>query len=95
VRCGEAEAGVRLIGTGRRWGGGEAAVEFYSSSVSKELEGEEQMGRRRFSGGSEGGMTTPRFGSSRVEEGGADRSRRWEPMYWARRPSGVGRFRWE
>jgi hypothetical protein len=46
VRCGEAEAGVRFIGTRRRWGGGEAAVEFYSSSVSKELEGEEQMGRR-------------------------------------------------
>jgi hypothetical protein len=25
VRCGEAEAGVRFIGSGRRWGGGEAA----------------------------------------------------------------------
>jgi hypothetical protein len=25
VRCGEAEAGVRFIGPGRRWGGGEAA----------------------------------------------------------------------
>jgi hypothetical protein len=24
VRCGEAEAGVRFIGPGRRWGGGEA-----------------------------------------------------------------------
>jgi hypothetical protein len=71
------------------------AVEFYPSSVSKELEGEEETGRRRFSGGSEGGMTALRFGSSRVEEGGsrqrtarrrgrrgggADGSRRWEPM---------------
>jgi hypothetical protein len=25
VRCGEAEAGVRFKGLGRRWGGGEAA----------------------------------------------------------------------
>jgi hypothetical protein len=25
VRCREAEAGVRFIGPGRRWGGGEAA----------------------------------------------------------------------
>jgi hypothetical protein len=24
MRCGEAEAGVRFIGPGRRWGGGEA-----------------------------------------------------------------------
>jgi hypothetical protein len=70
-------------------------VEFYSSSVSKELKGEEETGWRRFSGGSEGGMTELRFGSSRVEEGGsrrrtarphgrrgdgADGSRRWEPI---------------
>jgi hypothetical protein len=63
--------------------------------VSKELKGEEETRPRRFSGGSEGGMTTLRFGSSRVEEGGsrqrtarrrgrrgsvADGSRRWEPM---------------
>jgi hypothetical protein len=61
----------------------------------KELKGEEETGRRRFSGGSEGGMTALRFGSSRMEEGGirqriarwrdrrgggADGSRRWEPM---------------
>jgi hypothetical protein len=46
-------------------------VDFYSSSVSKELKGEEETGRRRFSGGSEGGMTTLRFGSSRTEEGGS------------------------
>jgi hypothetical protein len=72
-----------------------AAVEFYSSPVSKELKGEEETGRCRFSGGSEGGMTALRFGSSRVEEGGSRRrmarrrgwwgggangSRRWEPM---------------
>jgi hypothetical protein len=70
-------------------------VEFYSSSVLKELKREEEMGRRRFSGGSEGGMTALRFGSSRTGEvgsrhhtarrhgrrgGGADGSRRWEPM---------------
>jgi hypothetical protein len=98
------------------------AVEFYSSSVLKELKGEEEMGRDRFSGGSEGGMTALWFGSSRVEEGGsqrhtarqsgrrgsgADGSQRWEPMqvgggsrrpggpYWAKRPSGAGRFRGE
>jgi hypothetical protein len=70
-------------------------VEFYSSSVSKELKGEEEMGLRRFSGGSESGMTSLRFGSLRAEEGGsrqctarwcgrrgsgANGSRRWEPM---------------
>jgi hypothetical protein len=70
-------------------------VEFYSSSVLKELKGEEETGRRRFSGGSEGGMTALWFGSSRAEEGGsrlrtarrrcrrgggADGSWRWEPM---------------
>jgi hypothetical protein len=46
-------------------------VEFYSSSVSKELKGEEEMGLRRFSGGSESGMTALRFGSLRAEEGGS------------------------
>jgi hypothetical protein len=70
-------------------------VEFYSSLVSKELKGEEEMGQCRFSGGSEGGMTSLQFGSSRVEEdgsqwctswwhgrrgGGADGSRSFEPM---------------
>jgi hypothetical protein len=69
-------------------------VEFYSS-VLNELKGEEETGQRRFSGGSEGGMTALRLGSSHVEEGGsrhctarqrgrrcggADGSRRWEPM---------------
>jgi hypothetical protein len=72
-----------------------AAVEFYSSSVSKELKVEEETGRSQFSGGGEGGMTALRFGSSRREEGGsrqhtarrcgrrggdADGCRRWEPM---------------
>jgi hypothetical protein len=71
------------------------AVEFYSSSVSKELKCEEETGRGRFSGGSEGGMMALWFGSSHTEEsgswqrtargrswsgGGADGSRRWEPM---------------
>jgi hypothetical protein len=70
-------------------------VEFYSSSILKELKGEEETRQRRFGGGSEGGMKMLRFGSSRVEEGGsrqctarrhgrrgsgADGSRRWEPM---------------
>jgi hypothetical protein len=70
-------------------------VEFYSSSFSKELKGEEETGRRRFSGGSEGGMMVLQFGSSRMVEGGsqrcmarrrgrrgggADGSRRWDPM---------------
>jgi hypothetical protein len=56
---------------------------------------EEETGRHQFIGGSEGGMTTLWFGSSRVEEGGswqrtarqrgrrggdADGSRRWEPI---------------
>jgi hypothetical protein len=48
-----------------------AVVEFYSSSVSNELKGEEEAGQRRFSGGSEGGMTALRFGSSCTEEGGS------------------------
>jgi hypothetical protein len=53
-------------------------VEFYSSSVSKKLKGEEEMGRRRFSGGSKASMTALRFGSSRVEEGGSRlRMTRW------------------
>jgi hypothetical protein len=48
VWCRETEEGVRFIGLG---GGGEegrrpAAVEFYSSSVSKELNGEEETRRR-------------------------------------------------
>jgi hypothetical protein len=68
-------------------------VEFYSTSVSKELKGEEETGRRRFSGGSEGGMMALRFGSSCAEEGGtaaqprgsrADGSRSWESIGLAR-----------
>jgi hypothetical protein len=70
-------------------------VEFYSSSVSKELKGEEETGWRRFSGGSEGSMTVLRFGSSRAKESGsrwrttrrhgwrrgdADGSKSWEPI---------------
>jgi hypothetical protein len=73
VWCREAEAGVRFIGPG---GSGEegsrpVAVEFYSSSVSKELNWEEETGRR--------------FGSStRTRRRAADssRSRRWETMPW-------------
>jgi hypothetical protein len=79
-------------------GGGEegrraAAVEFYSSSFSKELMGEEEMGQRRFSGGSEGGMTALRFGSSHAEEGGSQqRTARWR----SRRGDGAdGSWRWE
>jgi hypothetical protein len=47
------------------------AVEFYSSSISKELKGEEETGWCQFSGGSEGGMMALRFGSSHAEEGGS------------------------
>jgi hypothetical protein len=69
VRCGEAEAGVHFIGPRRRWGGGEAAggggvlllVGFEG------VKGGEETGQRRFSGGSEGGMTALRFGSSRMK----------------------------
>jgi hypothetical protein len=98
------EGSSECVAERRRWGvfyrAGEegrapVTVEFYSLSVSKELKGEEETGRRRFSGGSEGGMTALQFGSSRTEEGGsrqrtarrrdrtgsgADGSRRWEPM---------------
>jgi hypothetical protein len=56
-------------------------MEFYSSSVSKELKGEEKTGRRRFSGGSEGGMTALWFGSSRVEEGDS-RQRKAQRCRW-------------
>jgi hypothetical protein len=67
-------------------------MEFYSSSVSKELKGEEETGRRRFSGGSEGGMMALRFGSSRVEEGGSRKCRAWRH---GRRGGGAdGRRRW-
>jgi hypothetical protein len=84
--------------------GAAGGVEFYFSSVLKELKGEEETGRCRFSGGSEGGMMALRFGSSRMEEGGrqqrtaqrrgwrggsADGSRRWEPMETG------GRSRWK
>jgi hypothetical protein len=82
---------------GRRWRGGE---EVGGGGVLipvgfEELKGEEETGRRRFSGGSEGGMIALRFGSSHAEEGGsrqhtarwrgrigggADGSWRWEPM---------------
>jgi hypothetical protein len=61
-------------------------VEFYSLSVSNELKGEEETGRRHFSGGSEGGMTALRFGSSRAEEGG---SRRHMAQWHGRRGGGA------
>jgi hypothetical protein len=41
---------------------------------------EEEMGRRRFSGGCEGGMMALRFGSSRAEEGNSQQ--RWETSPW-------------
>jgi hypothetical protein len=68
-------------------------VEFYSSSVSKELNGEEEMGQCRFSGGSERGMTTLQFGSSHAEDGG---SRRRTTRQCGRRGDGAGGSRrWE
>jgi hypothetical protein len=71
VQCREAEAGVRFIGPGRRWGGGEAAggggvlllVDFEG------VKGGRGDGTTQFSWGSEGSMTMLRFGSSRMEEG--------------------------
>jgi hypothetical protein len=78
-------------------------VEFYSSLVLKE---EEKMERRRFSGGSEGGMTALQFGSLHGEEGGsrrrttrscgwrggsADGSRGWETMPWWAVPGRVAK----
>jgi hypothetical protein len=67
-----------------------AAVEFYSSSILKELKGEEEMGRRRLDGESEEGGVPVRFSYSHAEEsgrrwcdrrgGGAVGSRRWEMM---------------
>jgi hypothetical protein len=104
VKEGSSECGAERQRRGcvlKDWGGGgeegrlPAAVEFYSLLVSKELKGGEETGQRRFSGGSEGGMTALRFGSSRAEEGGsrwrtawrhsrrgggADGSQSWEPM---------------
>jgi hypothetical protein len=72
-------------------------VEFYSSSVSKELKGEEETGRRRFSGGSEGGMTALRFGSSRTEEGGSRQrtARRRGRSRWKLEVGADGSWRWE
>jgi hypothetical protein len=69
------------------------AVEFYSSSVSKELKGEEETGRCRFSGGSEGGMTALRSGSSRTEEGGSQR--RMTRRHNRRGGSADGSHSWE
>jgi hypothetical protein len=68
-------------------------VDFYSSSVLKELKGEEETGRRYFSGGSEGGMMALRFVSSRAEEGGS----RWHTArrHGQRGGGGDGSQRWE
>jgi hypothetical protein len=44
-------------------------VEFYSSSVSKELKGEEETGRRRLDRGNEEGGAPVWFGYSHAEEG--------------------------
>jgi hypothetical protein len=80
VWCRDAELGVHFIGPGRWWGGGEAGggsgvlipIDFEG------VKGEEETGRRRFSGGSEGGMMALRFGSSQAEEGGSRRrTARW------------------
>jgi hypothetical protein len=82
VKEGSSECGAER----RRWGcalygrggGGEegrrpAAVEFYSSSVLKELKGEEETGRHHLDGGNEEGGAPVRFGYSRVEESGRRR----------------------
>jgi hypothetical protein len=69
------------------------AVEFYSSSVLKELNGEQETGRCRLDGGNEEGGALVRFGYLCSEEscrllrivrwcGSADGSRRWETMPW-------------
>jgi hypothetical protein len=72
-------------------------VEFYSLSVSKELKGEEAMGRHRLDGEMKKVGAAVWFGYSRVEESGRqwrmarrrgrrggsdDQSRRWETTPW-------------
>jgi hypothetical protein len=97
---GSSECGAKR----RRWGcvlygqggGGEdgrwpAVVEFYSSSVSKELKGEVETGRRRFSGGSEGCMMALRFVSSHTEEGGSRQRTAWQ---CGGRGGGINGSRW-
>jgi hypothetical protein len=69
VWCGEAEASLHFIGPGR-W---PAVVEFYSSSVLKELKGEEDTGKRRLDGGNEEGGALVRFGYSLMEVSGRRR----------------------
>jgi hypothetical protein len=95
VRCREAEVGARFIGPRRRWRGGEAAGGGGVLLLAgfEGVKGEEEMGRRRFSGGCEGGMTALLFGSSRVKEGGSrQRTARWR----GRRGSGAdGSYWWE
>jgi hypothetical protein len=55
--------------------------------------GEEETGRHRFGGGSEGGMMVLRFGSSHTEEGG---SRRRTARWHGRRGGGAdGRRSWD
>jgi hypothetical protein len=69
VRCREAEMGVCFIGSGRRWGRDEEAGGS-GVLIRVDFEGVKGgTGRRRFSGGSEGGMTALQCGSSREEEG--------------------------
>jgi hypothetical protein len=69
VRCREAEAGVHFIRPGRRWRGGEEAG---GGGVLIPI-GLERVKARRgdgmalIRGGSEGSMTTLRFGSSRAK----------------------------
>jgi hypothetical protein len=64
VKEGSSECGAERRRRGAFYKAGEVvgrwpvAMEFYSSSVLKELKGEEETGRRSFSGGSDGGMTT-------------------------------------
>jgi hypothetical protein len=95
VRCGEAEVGVRFIGPGRRWGGGEAAD---GSAVLllisfEGVKGGRGDGTTPIQSGSKGGMTMLRFGSSCTEEGDS-----WRRMVgWRDRRGGGadGSWRWE
>jgi hypothetical protein len=92
VRRGKGRGAFHRVGDAV--GGGEgrwpAAVEFYSSSVSMELKGEVETGRRRLDGGNEEGGAPVRFGYSRAEESGRRRRTRSDVARGAALSMGAG-----
>jgi hypothetical protein len=78
--CSARGAFYRLGGSGGE-GRRPAAVELYSSLVSKELKEEEETGRRCLDGGNEEGGAPVWFGYSRAEE-----SSKWRRTATRRRP---------